>query len=244
MGEDAEKTRIRQSINALRVTNPSDDKRRIEDRKGGLYDKSYAWIKENDEYKSWQNGETGRRLLWIRGEPGKGKTMLLCGIIDELAKSNTQGILLSYFFCQGTDSRLNNATCVLRGLIYMLAVQQPSLACHVEAEYEKDTSVFDDINAWYALERVFKNILDDPRLGGVCFVIDALDECETDLKKLVKVVKEKSATCDNVKWIVSSRSWEEIGNMFGDIFSDANGIISLEENSQAVSGAVDSYITY
>jgi hypothetical protein len=44
--------------------------------------------------------------------------MLLCGIINELKKSIAKTDLLSYFFCQATDSRIDNATAVLRGLIY------------------------------------------------------------------------------------------------------------------------------
>jgi protocatechuate 3,4-dioxygenase beta subunit len=44
-------------------------------------------------------------LLWIKGDPGKGKTMLLCGIINKLNNSITQRALLSYSFCQATDSR-------------------------------------------------------------------------------------------------------------------------------------------
>lgn len=46
--------------------------------------------------------------------------MLLCGIINEMNKSTSKTALLSYFFCQVTDSRINNATAVLRGLIYLL----------------------------------------------------------------------------------------------------------------------------
>jgi hypothetical protein len=42
--------------------------------------------------------------------------MLLCGIVNELKKSMAKTDLLSYFFCQATDSRINNATAILRGL--------------------------------------------------------------------------------------------------------------------------------
>jgi hypothetical protein len=61
--------------------------------------------------------------------------MLLCSIIDELKKSTPPG-LLSFFFCQGTDSRINNATAVLRGLIYLLADQEPSLISHLRKKYD------------------------------------------------------------------------------------------------------------
>lgn len=39
--------------------------------------------------------------------------MLLCGIVDELKKSSAETGLLSYFFCQGTNSRINNANCAV-----------------------------------------------------------------------------------------------------------------------------------
>jgi hypothetical protein len=44
-------------------------------------------------------------VLWIKGDPGKGKTMLLCGIIDEMSaltrlRDKEATTLLSYFFCQ------------------------------------------------------------------------------------------------------------------------------------------------
>jgi hypothetical protein len=88
------------------------------------------------------------RLLWIKADPGKGKTMLLCGIIDELKKFMALTELLSYFFCQATDSRINNATAVLRGLVYLLVDQQPSLVSHIRTKYDHaGKSLFEDVNA-------------------------------------------------------------------------------------------------
>jgi Ni2+-binding GTPase involved in maturation of urease and hydrogenase len=72
-------------------------------------------------------GKGKTMLLLVKGDPGKGKTMLLCGIINELEKPISKTGLLSYFFCQATDSRINSATAVLRSLIYMPVIQQPSL---------------------------------------------------------------------------------------------------------------------
>lgn len=85
----------------LRITDPRDDKKRIEKTKGGLLKESYRWILENSDFQRWRD-ERQSRLLWIKGDPGKGKTMLLCGIVDELEKTAKMD-LLSYFFCQATD---------------------------------------------------------------------------------------------------------------------------------------------
>jgi hypothetical protein len=46
--------------------------------------------------------------------------MLLCGVVNELEKSMAETDLLSYFFCQAADSRISNATTVLRGLLFLL----------------------------------------------------------------------------------------------------------------------------
>ena len=103
----------------LRTTDPRDDKTRIEQTKGGLLKDSYRWILDNADFQRWRDDEENR-LLWIKGAPGKGKTMLLCGVVNELKKAIADTDLLSFFFCQATDARINNATAVLRGLIYLL----------------------------------------------------------------------------------------------------------------------------
>lgn len=62
----------------LRLTNPRDDKTRIENTKGGLLKDSYRWILSNCCFQQWQSGSS-IPLLWIKSDPGKGKTMLVCG---------------------------------------------------------------------------------------------------------------------------------------------------------------------
>ncbi|KAL8739891.1 MAG: hypothetical protein Q9190_007350, partial [Brigantiaea leucoxantha] len=131
----------------LYLTNPYDDKKRIEQTKGGLLQDSYRWILDNSDFRQWRKNQQSR-LLWIKGDPGKGKTMLLCGIINELKKPTTHTCLLSFFFCQATDARINSATAILRGLIYLLIDQQPSLISHVRKKYDHaGKALFEDANA-------------------------------------------------------------------------------------------------
>jgi hypothetical protein len=73
--------------------------------------------------------------------------MLMCGIIDELRKSRPKTGHLS-FFCQATDLRINSATAVLRGLLYLLVDQQPSLVLHVQKRHNHaGKALFEDANA-------------------------------------------------------------------------------------------------
>jgi hypothetical protein len=57
-------------------TDPRDDKDRIEQDKGGLLHDAYCWVLNNPEFRQWREN-SHNHLLWIHGDPGNGKTMLL-----------------------------------------------------------------------------------------------------------------------------------------------------------------------
>ncbi|PVH91746.1 WD40 repeat-like protein [Periconia macrospinosa] len=226
----------------LFITDPCHDKIRIEEIKGGLQEDCYRWVLEHDGFLQWRDGEHSR-LLWIKGDPGKGKTMLLCGIINELNKSIAKRHLLSYFFCEATDSRINNATAVLRGLIYRLVVQQPSLLSHIREKYDhRGKTLFEGTNAWAALFEIFTNILQDPSLSSTYLIIDALDECEVDLPKLLNFIVQKSTISSRVKWVVSSRNDANIERRLQVDDSGMRLSLELKENAEQVSRAVGLYI--
>ncbi|USP74763.1 WD40 repeat-like protein [Curvularia clavata] len=234
--------KTKRCIQDLRDTDPRDDKKRIEDTKGGLLKDSYRWVLHNDSFRQWR--EDQQRLLWIKSDPGKGKTMLLCGIIDELQDSMPQGAVLSYFFCQATDARINSATAVLRGLLYMVVSQQPSLALNVRKRYDQaGKKMFEDANAWVVLAKMFTDVLRDPSLTThtTYLIIDALDECITNLPELLDFVAKQSSALSHVKWIVSSRNWPEIEGRLEQIVGHKVRL-SLELNAASVSTAVQIFI--
>ncbi|KAF2022144.1 WD40 repeat-like protein [Aaosphaeria arxii CBS 175.79] len=228
-------------IHDLRATDPRDDKKRIEDTKGGLLQDSYRWVFENSEFKQWRDSKESQ-LLWIKGDPGKGKTMLLCGILDDLRnQSLAKKDLLSYFFCQATDARINNATAVLRGLLYLLVDQQPSLVAHIRKKHDHaGKALFEDANAWTAMSEIFASVLQDPNLAIKYLAVDALDECVVGLPKLLDFIVEQSSASPRVKWIVSSRNWPDIEERLAKAGGRAR--LSLELNADSVSAAVDIFI--
>ncbi|KAJ4221159.1 hypothetical protein NW757_014473 [Fusarium falciforme] len=226
----------KQCLKDLRETDPRDDKTRIQDTKGGLLRDSYRWILDHDDFKRWRD-DPQNQLLWIKGDPGKGKTMLLCGIIDELQKEPDNR--LSYFFCQATEARLSNATAVLRGLIYLLVVQQPALISHVRERHDHaGKQLFEDGNAWEALSKILAAMLNDPSLDGAILIVDALDECKTNRHQLLDLIAKPS----RVKWVVSSRNWEDIEERLDKTKEKVR--LHLELNKDSISKAVDTYIGY
>ncbi|KAH8586504.1 NACHT domain-containing protein, partial [Bisporella sp. PMI_857] len=232
--------KMHKCIQDLRLTDPRDDKKRIEATKGGLLEESYRWVVETSDFQQWRNSQHSR-LLWIKGDPGKGKTMLLCGIANELKRTSAKSVLLSYFFCQATDSRINHATAVLRGLIYLLVDQQPSLISHARTKYDQaGKALFEDANAWVALSEIFTSILQDPNLNSTYLVVDALDECMKDLSKLLDFIAQTSSISPHIKWLVSSRNWPEIEKTLDSATQKQRLCLELNENS--VSAAVATFI--
>jgi hypothetical protein len=226
----------------LRTTDPNHDKKRITESNGGLLKDSYCWILDNEEFKQWQHNQSNR-LLWIRGDPGKGKTMLLCGIIDELTRIHGSAANVSFFFCQATDIRINNATSVLRGLIYLLVEKSPSLLSYVQTRYNQaGKALFEDTNAWSALSTIFTDILKDPSLNRAYLIIDALDECTKGLRSLLDFIVQNSSAHPQIKWIISSRNWPKIIERL-DIATQV-APISLELNDISISEAVNKFIEH
>jgi len=167
--------------------------------------------------------------------------MLLYSIIDELndaarSETPTASPMLS-FFCQATDIRINHATAVLRGLIYLLLKQRPALVSHLREKYEHaGKRLFEDVNAWTALSDILANMLCNPAMGPTYLMIDALDECTGNLPQLLNLIVRSSAS--HIKWIVSSRNWPQIE----DQLRTTGHSCSLELNAESVSAAVDIYI--
>jgi hypothetical protein len=232
-----------QYIRALRSTDPRDDRSRIEATKDPLLEDSCSWIFEDQSFLDWWNCDDST-VLWIHGDPGKGKTMMMIAIVEELSKrlksEPAKHVLLSYFFCQNTDQRLNTTAAVLRGLIFMLIRQQTTLIHHLRKRYEEAGDNFlQGPNSVYGLLDLLFNILEDPELPAVYFMVDALDECDADIHQLIERITRRRSSSDKVKWIMSSRNEPAFKEQ---LQHNSQLHTSLELNSTHVSRAVEHFI--
>ncbi|KAI1776814.1 NACHT domain-containing protein [Hypoxylon cercidicola] len=246
--ETRQKEKDDECLRALRVTDPRIDKTRITVTKGGLHRDSSNWILQHEDFQRWRNDDEAK-VLWIKGDPGKGKTMLLIAIVDELEKGvyskPSPSTVLSYFFCQGTNSNLNSASAVLRGLIYRLGDQKPSLISHLRKRYDKSgENLFNDENVFFALSEVLEGMLRDASLSRAYVVIDALDECENELQQLLKFIVDNSSALSHVKWIISSRNRHDIEWQLQLNNSGVKLTLELTQNAEQVSYAVNAYIDF
>ncbi|KAL7796183.1 hypothetical protein V8C43DRAFT_320981 [Trichoderma afarasin] len=193
----------------------SGDKRKL------LRNKRIQTLKDHENFDRWRRGSSG--IFWIKGGPGKGKTMLLCGIIDEFEKDPTLSPSLSYFFCQATDSRINTST----------AVRNEVILSQILATYEDQ---LEGPNAWFVLCEIFETIIQNPPFEESVFVVDALDECMKDNSSLLRFIIRTSG---HVKWLVSSRNEKDIERELRWI--QPPQILSLD-HAEDVSNSIEIYI--
>lgn len=183
----------------LRTTDLEDDKVSIEEAQDRLLPDVSCWVLDNIDFKQWRD-ENNSRLLLIEGGRGKGKTMLLCGIIDELRPgtklaNNEFSTLLSFAFCQG-----QKATNVLRGLIYLLASQQLSLVSCIQKKYNRaGKQLFEDRNAWVALSKILLKMLEDTRNQQVFLIVDGVDRLGADAAGFIKLAQNSCQRFSHVK---------------------------------------------
>ncbi|KAK1750748.1 hypothetical protein QBC47DRAFT_93980 [Echria macrotheca] len=228
------------------------EKSRIESSSGGLLPDVHEWVFDENktDFRDWLEG-TSKPVLWVNDRSGKGKTMMLCSIINKLqARSSSTGDILAFFFCQAKAAhRASNAMAVLRGLIYMLIDCRKSLSAHVRREEERpDIQFFGDPSTWDSLCNIFLRILADLNRQdrSVYLLIDALDECEAGTERdgfFSLLVNEAMNPESRIKWLLASRRDQKIEDYLRGA-RDGHRLVelNLEHHPTEISVTIDAYI--
>jgi len=173
--DSARKSCLRDLLAAL-GDDPDDYRLMLEDHKGPKTLGTCEWVSKTTAYKSWIAKSSS--LLWISGDAGKGKTMLSLQLVSTL-KGNSSAAHVVHFFCSRDHGR-NNGASILRGPIFQLLSQCPSLFKHILDDYDKHgASLFDD-RKFQALWVIFAKILHDKIIAPITCVLDGLDECDEE----------------------------------------------------------------
>ncbi|KAL7949569.1 hypothetical protein V8C42DRAFT_351098 [Trichoderma barbatum] len=216
---NADTSNVDQSfLQEISKTDPAHDRKRILLFKGPLLWDSFNWIFGHQEFNEWRySRESG--VFWIKGDPGKGKTMLLCGIIEDLEQRS-----------QPTDYRINTAAAVIGGLVKSLLKQQPALLSRIRENYGNGPKgQLDGANALVILCDIFETVTNDPGLSEVICVVDALDECIQDCN-------------GRVKWLLSSRNEKDIEKRLDKV--PKRLVMELKQNADQISTSIDAYIRH
>ncbi|CAJ0538740.1 Ff.00g067040.m01.CDS01 [Fusarium sp. VM40] len=259
--KDAASTEMMQS---LFVVDPPAIRKEIEMAKGPLLSSTGSWIYDDGKtnvrsqkpttahsvFSNWWTDNVSH-ILWIRGDPGKGKTMLAISLIDELQrrlgtqeKSNTRQPSLAYFFCAYDDEVKRDASYIVRSLLWQLLSQHPDLTLSFRRTYDtqaKDYLFTKSPAALSSLLHVLDQIVNESGSTSY-FVVDALDECSPESRDtLLKYLEglntpKKTGKRGTSKWVLTSRNNIEIS-------SDMSSI-SLEANANYVENTIAEYVEY
>lgn len=228
-------------LNVLNVEDPVLDKERILQNKGGLVEGCCDWLFENEKFLQWLQDDD-KRIFWITGGAGKGKTMLLCDIIESPESVDIERIRangrLFYVFCEASKAEKTAAT--LLSLIYTIVRQQKGLVGHIQSLWKDDTKVFEGKNTLIASEKILRAILNNPLMQDTMIFIDALDECGEDLEQLLSLIRGLGDS-PKVKWVLSSRIHTPRVDLILKQASNCSSLC-LEDVADLVSDGVKIYI--
>jgi hypothetical protein len=96
-----------------------------------------SWILSHPAYLTWSTAEESN-VLWVRGEPGCGKTMLSTYLTDHLSLGCVAPVRpqVFSFFCDDKVKSQRGANAILRGILYQILQEYRGLIKHVKSRLE------------------------------------------------------------------------------------------------------------
>lgn len=167
------------------------------------------WFTKHAKFRHWNNGNSNG-LLWVSADPGCGKSVLAKCLVDEVLPQ--PGRLLCYFFFKDGYPDQQSASKALCAILHQLYLQKPDL---VHARNLKTLElgmgfVYESIAQLWSLLLEAAN---DPQVGEIACVIDALDECQKEdfmmlSKFITSLYMETGKT--KLKLLLLSRPYQHI----------------------------------
>ncbi|KAH8660260.1 ankyrin repeat-containing domain protein [Xylariales sp. PMI_506] len=176
---------------------------------GGEYRKHHAshvagtgaWLSESSTYQKWLHGEEDG-LLWIKGIPGSGKSVVAANLVSELTTTNPGTPVLYFFFRQIIQANHQPEALLRDWMDQVLDYSPPlqrQLKSYVDTSRAIDSISMEDL--WADLRMALRGLP-----GKVHCVADALDEMDQGndafLQALAALGQWRPAT---VKVLITSR---------------------------------------
>lgn len=185
------------------------------------------------EILDWTANPQGKRIFWLCGKAGVGKSTISRTVAKDLDEEGRLGA--SFFFKRGRADR-SHANLFFPTIAKQLADKLPDLGHAIAAALEDDSLLCERY-----MTKQFDKLLFQPMQSGLsskalpkdCFlVVDALDECEDmeqieTLLKLLKRIEDIMTT--RIRILVTSRPDPPLVAGFKDISNDLLQDVQLEE---------------
>ncbi|KAK5689539.1 hypothetical protein LTR17_026240 [Elasticomyces elasticus] len=185
------------------------------------------------EILKWTANPQGKRIFWLCGKAGVGKSTISRTVAKDLDEEGRLGA--SFFFKRGRADR-SHANLFFPTIAKQLADKLPDLGHAIAAALDNDSLLCER-----HMTKQFDKLLSQPMQSGLlskafpkdCFlVVDALDECEDmeqieTLLKLLKRIEDIMTT--RIRILVTSRPDPPLVAGFKDISNDLLQDVQLEE---------------
>ncbi|KAJ5959558.1 uncharacterized protein N7479_006708 [Penicillium vulpinum] len=157
------------------------------------------WLISTNTYQQWHQSDTNG-LLWIKGIPGSGKSVMAASIIHQLRKENVP--VLFFFFRQIIDAN-HQPVAVLRDWLCQILPFSPTLQAKLKKDYlEKERSI-DSLAANDLWKNTRFALTTFPKAYCVVDALDEMDQGNDDfLQALVELGQWRPA---NLKVLILSR---------------------------------------
>jgi len=137
------------------------------------------WARTMPEFQAWRLSElhenAERRITWINGTLGMGKS-IMAGYFIDLLKIQYPNAIVAYFFCRSKQAGLTNARDILRTLSYQCIEKDKDAREALRELKAKGFQVTDNLGIRYLYEKL---LLDPLRNSPEIFIVlDGLDEAD------------------------------------------------------------------
>jgi nucleoside phosphorylase len=190
-----------------------------------------TWVLDDPTFKSWLNAHNG--VLWCRGIPGAGKTVLTSIIIDYLMKSfENQNVGVAWIYLNYREKDLQTIENLFASLLRQLIQQGGSVT---EAMI---TSIGVSWREGKPNLTAYKNMLQKAlhQYSKTFIVIDALNESQSqDLRK--NLVSELRGLRPAISLLITSQPLRDIHEILGDTYQ-----IEILARNEDVKKYLDGYM--
>ncbi|RGP72615.1 nacht domain [Fusarium longipes] len=185
------------------------------------------WLFGDPSFQSWLDGkEKGKPILWLRGIPGAGKTLLASSVIKHTQQLH--GTYTVFAFLTYLDGGISSLS-IIHSLIFQLtATPLPLKTMLCQSDLQ---NVGNDFGVASAL---FQTLVQSA--GVVHVIIDGLDEIQiTQRSRLIKELIRLSHECEDCRILLTSRTES-------DISRDLDGYTTNLQVDQNNAGSIKLFI--
>ena len=165
------------------------------------------WLTQKKGFVEWVEGlgaSQKPRVLWLTGLPATGKTVLASWVIDYLSDLGISRDSQYHFFTSGHQNKRTSAYC-LRSIASQLAHTNHEFRERLFTFHEETGISFSSQDQTFTIiwEKIFEGIIFKMNLRPLFWILDAVDEADTQSTLISSLMKIQS--CTPIKIFLTSR---------------------------------------